>query len=152
MTAEDSFTVRFRTRSGVEGIVQQTAAAWGPMTNLTHVAGTRGSLWVDGTDVCIAGAAGSRRVAVPSDLQLPAVALPDAAADSRHRFTHLELGPYTQLCRAFRAAFEGKAYLGPAPATFADGVACMEVLDAIRQSSASGGAWTEVHELVDPPA
>ncbi len=33
-----------------------------------------------------------------------------------------------------------------APASFADGVACMEVLDAIRQSAASGGRTVGVSE------
>src|SRR5579862_1783263 len=28
--AEDSFVLRFRTRNGVEGVIQQTAGAWGP--------------------------------------------------------------------------------------------------------------------------
>ncbi|TML58820.1 MAG: Gfo/Idh/MocA family oxidoreductase, partial [Actinobacteria bacterium] len=32
--AEDSFTIRFRTVSGCEGVLQQSAGAWGPMTNV----------------------------------------------------------------------------------------------------------------------
>ncbi|MGZ8762483.1 MAG: Gfo/Idh/MocA family protein, partial [Acidimicrobiia bacterium] len=57
--AEDTFTVRFRLRSGVEGVTQQTAGAWGPMAGLTRVAGTTGTAWIDGDAAWIADAAGS---------------------------------------------------------------------------------------------
>jgi predicted dehydrogenase len=142
--ADDTFTVRFHTRAGVDGVLQQTAAAWGPMMNLTRVAGTEGTVWIDGEHVRVADAGGERAVDMPADLQLPPVAVPDSADDSRHRFTHLELAPYTQLCRSLRDAIEGHPATGPAPATFTDGVACMEVLDAIRRSSAAGGQWSPV--------
>ena len=74
-------------------------------------------------------------------------AAPPVSDDARHRFTHLELGPYTRLAQAFGAAIEGDAAVftgDPAPATFADGVATMAVLDAIRASAAAGGAWRSV--------
>jgi hypothetical protein len=44
------------------------------------------------------------------------------------------------LCEALRAAMEGRAPATAVPVpTFADGVACMEVLDAIRRSATNGG-------------
>jgi predicted dehydrogenase len=137
--AEDSFTVRFRLVSGVEGMLQQTAAAWGPSAGMTRVAGSRGTVWIDGVEPWLADADGMRRLEVPADLVLPGP--PGESDDLRHRFTHLELGPFTRLCEVLRAGVEG----GPLPdavpvPTFADGVAEMRVLDAIRASAADGGA------------
>lgn len=135
--AEDTFTVRFGLASGVEGVLHQTAAAWGPYAGLTRVTGTRGSVWIDGDVAWIADADGSRELPVPDDLTLPVP--PAESDDPRHRFTHLELGPFTRLCEALRAGVEGRPLPDAVPLpTFADGVASMRVLDAIRESAATG--------------
>jgi predicted dehydrogenase len=56
--------------------------------------------------------------------------------------TRMELPPYIMLTRAFRRAIEGEPESpGPRPATFADGLACMEVVEAVRRSAATGGNW-----------
>ena len=137
--AEDSFTVRFRLHSGLHGTLQQTAAAWGPYAGITRVAGTRGTAWVEGDEPWIADADGARRLDVPADLALPEA--PAESDDPRHRFTHLELGPFTRLCEVLRAGVEGRPLPDAVPVpTFADGVADMRVLDAIRQSAANRGA------------
>jgi predicted dehydrogenase len=139
--ADDTFTIRFRLRSGVDGVLQQTAAGWGPMRGLTTVAGTDGTLWIDGADAWIADRDGARRLEVPADLA-PAAEAGPGSDDPRHRFTHLELGPYTRLCEVLRAAVVGGEPYPDAVAvpTFADGLAEMQVLDAVRASSAAGGA------------
>lgn len=63
------------------------------------------------------------------------------AYDLLHSFG-IDFGPYVRLCEHFRARIEGTPPPpGPAPATFADGVANMAVLDAIRASDAAGGAF-----------
>ncbi|MEI8000672.1 MAG: Gfo/Idh/MocA family oxidoreductase [Actinomycetes bacterium] len=137
--AEDSFVVRFRLRSGVEGVLQQTAAAWGPYAGLTRVAGTDGTLWTEGDETFVADRAGTRRVEVPADLTPPSS--PSASDDLRHAFTHLELGPYTRLCEVLRAGVDGRPHGSPVPVpTFADGLAEMAVLDAVRASAAADGA------------
>ncbi len=137
--AEDTFVVRFRLRGGVDGVLAQTAGAWGPMTGVTRVVGTRASAWVDGSDAWLADATGTHHLDVPADLALPAP--PDESADPRHRFTHLELGPFTRLGEALRAGVEGRPATSPVPlATFADGVAAMRTMDAIRASAAADGA------------
>jgi predicted dehydrogenase len=137
--AEDTFTIRFRLASGVEGVLQQTAASWGPMAGITRVAGTHGTLWHEGATVMLADADGERELAVPDDLALPAPPL--ESDDPRHRFTHLELGPFTRLCEVLRAGVDGRAVTSPVPIpTFHDGVAEMRVLDAVRESSANDGA------------
>jgi predicted dehydrogenase len=130
--AEDSFVVRATMANGAEGVALQTAASWGA-AGLTVVAGTRGTLEIGSSGVWLTDADGRRLLeahepVTPSD-------------DPRERFTHLELGPYTKLCEALR----GLPSAVPPP-TFADGVACMRVLDAIRASAAAGGATVTVAE------
>jgi predicted dehydrogenase len=92
--AEDSFNVRFELASGLQGVILQTAAAWGPMVSVTRVVGSEGTLW-------------------------------------------LEKG------EAWLAAIEGRA-TEESFATFADGLATMEVIDAIRRSAAEGGELVRV--------
>jgi predicted dehydrogenase len=141
MTAEDSYTVHFRTRSGVEGVMQSSAGTWGPPVIMTRVSGTAGTLWTEGDTVWLADRNDVRRVDPPPDLL---VARPDpppadllvTAYDLMHS-TGIDVGPYTRLYQILRAAVGGeRTPIDPAPATFADGVADMEVMDAIRLSSA----------------
>jgi predicted dehydrogenase len=142
--AEDSFVIRLTMASGVEGLVQQTAASWVPsVIGFTAVAGTAGTLEVRDAAVWVSDRGGRRALAVPEDL---ALAAPDAASDDpRERFTHLELAPYTRLCEALLAGVRGEAIESPVPLpTFADGLAEMQVLDAIRESAARGGALVEL--------
>jgi predicted dehydrogenase len=48
----------------------------------------------------------------------------------------IDLSPYTRLFEILRARMQGREVApDPAPATFADGVAGMQVLDAIRRSA-----------------
>jgi len=139
--AEDSFTVRFRLASGLDGVLQQTAAAWGALAGVTRVAGTDGTVWIDGDEPWIADAGGVRRLRVPDDLALPAPAVGLPSDDPRHRFTHLELGPFTRLCEVLLAGVEGRTLPAGVPVpTFVDGLAAMRVLDAIRASATAAGA------------
>jgi predicted dehydrogenase len=142
--AEDSFVVRATSASGVDIVMQQTAASWTPgVSSLTVVAGTDGTLEVDAAGVWCSDRSGRSLLETPDDLVLPPS--PAASDDPRHRYTHLEVGPYTRLCEALRAGIEGND--GPTSVevpTFADGLACMRVLDAIRTSARAGGAVVTV--------
>ena len=62
-----------------------------------------------------------------------------------HMIAHgLDLPPYTRLAETFRDLIGGEPVPAePRPATFADGVAQMAVLDAIRQSAATR-TWVDV--------
>ena len=138
--AEDSFSVRMTLRGGAEVVIQQTAASWTPgVIGVSAVAGTDGTLEINADGVWCSDRSGRRLLDIPDDLALPVA--PGASDDPRHRYTHLELGPYTRLCEALRAGVEGRAieHAVTVP-TFADGLACMQVLDAIRTSAAAGGA------------
>jgi predicted dehydrogenase len=136
--AEDSYVLRFRLTNDVEGVLQQTAAAWGPSAGMTRVAGTEGTVWIEGGTVKIADRNGTRDLPIPADLVLPPP--PPQSDDPRQRFSILELGPYTRLCETLRAAMEGHSTSAVPVPTFVDGVACMQVVDAIRESAANGGA------------
>jgi predicted dehydrogenase len=124
--------------NGVEGVLQHTAGAWGPGAGITRVAGTEGTVWIEGGTVKIADRNGTRDLPVPADLVLPAP--PPPSDDQRHR-PGIELTAFTRLCEVLRAAVDGRTPSTAVPVpTFADGVACMEVLDAIRKSAREGGA------------
>jgi predicted dehydrogenase len=147
--AEDTFVFRFRLANGAEGVMQQTAAAWGPPLDIVRVVGTKATLWVEGNAVWMADRDGSRQIPVTQEFALPP--LPPLSDDPRRKtakwqmLTQIELPPYTRLCQAWRMMIDG----GRPPntvhvPTFADGVACMEVLDAIRSSAANGGSLVSV--------
>jgi predicted dehydrogenase len=143
--AEDSFVVRLTTGSGVEAVLQQTAASWTTgVAGMTLVAGTDGTLELTPEGVCVSDGSGRRVLPVPDDLALPATGASD---DPRHRYTHLELGPYTRLCEALLARMAGREPESPVPVpTFADGLACMHVLDAVRASAGSRGARVDIEQ------
>ena len=65
------------------------------------------------------------------------------AYDGLHAFG-IDMVPYTRLCETFRALIEQRPVPDdPRPATFADGLAAMRVLDAIRRS-AREQTWVEI--------
>jgi predicted dehydrogenase len=142
--ADDTFVVRVAMRSGAHGTLHQTAASWTPgVMGVSIVAGTHGTIEIVGDRAWCSDQAGRRALSVPPDLALPVA--PIESDDPRDRFTHLELGPYTRLCGALRAGVEGRAPDSAVPVpTFADGVAEMRVLDAIRHSAARNGAVVEI--------
>ncbi len=143
VTAEDSFTVRARMRNGCDVVLQQTAGAFGPAAGISRVTGSDGTVWIEGGRAWVADAAGARELEVPVDLRLP-TPLPASDAPG-HAYTHLEIGPYTRLCEAFRAGVEDRPTESAVPIpTFADGLADMQVLDAIRASAAADGARVSV--------
>jgi predicted dehydrogenase len=142
-TADDGFVVHFTMRSGAAGVMQSTAADRGPFLVETRVIGTRGTTWIDGLGdaVHVADADGTRRLEVPDDLITPPPAAPPRALVETTYETMtghgLDLGPYTRLAEHFYARIRGEAPpAGPEPATFADGLADMRVLDAMRRSAA----------------
>jgi len=141
---EDSYSMRFTMANGVEGSMQQTAGAWGPSATLWRCAGTKGTVWIENGKVFIADKDGTRELPVPADLELPP---PPAAADpnSSRRMSHFEIGPFTRFCEALHAGVEGRDVKSPVPVpTFRDGLASMQVLDAMRASAANGGELTSV--------
>jgi len=151
MTAEDSFVVHFRLRSGVVGVLQSSAADWGPYMIETRIAGSAGTAWIDGISagVWVSDATGTRRLPIGDDLPQPQRPEPLPAGVLHTAYDHmiahgLDLPPYTRLAEAFRDRILGRPVVDdPRPATFVDGVEGMAVLDAVRLS-ASEGRWVDV--------
>jgi predicted dehydrogenase len=147
--AEDAFLLRFTLTYGVEGVMAQTSGAWG-YADYNRIAGSRGMIWFDHGALHIHDGEGPREVPVPPDLVLPQ-APPIESDDPRFEgiewkmLYEIEVRPYIALCETFKAAIEGRTPKSPVkPATFADGLAEMQVLDAIRASAKAGGAVVEV--------
>jgi predicted dehydrogenase len=143
MSAEDGFVIQLRMRCGATGVLQSTSGDWGAPLVATRITGTRGSAWIDGVGsrVWLADRDGTRRVPAPDELRGGAPDPPPPAlletAYERMIAHGLDVAPYTRLAGAFRDAILGRVHDGPErPATFRDGVAMMEVLDAVRRSAA----------------
>ena len=142
---DDAFLVKFKLTNGAEGVLQQVGGSIGDDTHFFRVAGAEGTLWTEGARVMLDNGSGARELPVPDELQLPPS--PPLTADPRHQtadwqsMTPFEIATYTKLSSLFRRAIEGESVSGdPRPATFADGVACMKVIEAIRRSAADDGA------------
>jgi predicted dehydrogenase len=147
--AEDSLIIRFRLKNGTEGVIQQTSGAWGPFASLVRLAGTQGTIWLEGNKLMLADRDGHGELPIASDLQLPPP--PPESDDPRQQspewrmLASIELAPYMLLCQAFRAAIAGGPAPSPVvPANFADGVASMAVLDAIRESAETHGSVVNI--------
>jgi predicted dehydrogenase len=143
-SAEDAYLVHFECVDGTAGVMQSVAGDRGPMLFATRIAGTGGAAWCEGDRVHVADAAGTRELPLPPEL---AVAPPDPPPgdlivtpyDGLHSMG-IDMGPYTRLFEVFHGRIAGRdaGRLDPAPATFADGVASMAVLDAVRRSAREG--------------
>src|SRR4029079_12015981 len=132
-----------------------TPADRGPFLVETRVAGTEGAAWIEGvgTHVNVTDLNGTRPLEIPDDLRTLTPSAPpgDVLQTTYEQMTGhgLDLGPYTRLAEHFRARIDGNdPPAGPPPATFADGVADMAVLDAARRSVAEGRTVTIDDEQV----
>lgn len=146
--ADDSFSLSFVTRSGVEGVMQSSGAAWGKSLSIIRVAGDQGSAWIDDTTgagnveatagpVMVGDRNGVREIDVPAGLALPAV---PPALMRGHSVPH-----FAKLYDVLRDEIGGHPLTGwPRPATFADGIREMTVLETARASARQGGRWLEV--------
>jgi predicted dehydrogenase len=138
-TADDGYTIHFRTKTGVDGILQSSAGCWGPPVVCSKVYGSQGTLSIEGNNVRIDGASGTRILDVPEDLKNPAPEPPSAdlmvtAYDHLHA-AGFDLAPYTKLCATMRDRILGREVPpDPSPGTFVDGVAGQAILDAVRLS------------------
>lgn len=140
-SAEDAYTIHFRTASGCDGVLQSTAGAWGPMIINARFAGPQGTLWIEGDNVKVADSSGTRTLEIPKDLEtLPPESPPAEFMKTAYDHLHLagfDLGPYTKIFAYMRDTILGKhVATDPAPATFADGLKCQEIIDAVRKSDA----------------
>lgn len=147
-TADDTYTICFRTVNGCDGVLQSSVGAWGPFVSTSRISGPKGTLWIEGDQVSIADANGVKELDVPDDLRNPDPSPPDrdllvTTYDMLHSMG-TDMGPFTKLFTHMRDQIEGRPVAAdPAPGTFADGVALQRILDAIRRSSA-GHTWEKL--------
>ncbi|MCB0996175.1 MAG: Gfo/Idh/MocA family oxidoreductase [Acidimicrobiales bacterium] len=149
MTADDTYSVLMRLDNDATVLMHSTCASRGPFLVNTRVVGMAGTAWVDGPQVSVDTGRGVQLIPMPDDLPLVAPDPPPAellhtAYDMWHSMG-IDLAPYTRLyARLIDLVAGNDVPDDPPAATFADGVAGQAVLDAIRASSADGGAWTPV--------
>lgn len=144
-SADDGFLVHFVMESGAVGTMQSTPSDYGPLLIETRVVGSQGTAWLEGVGATVktADAGATRTLDVPDDLTVSAALAPPPKLlqTEYERMTGhgLDLGPYTRLAEHFLARIRGTAPPpGPTPATFADGVTDLVVLDAMRRSATEG--------------
>ena len=134
--ADDSFVVRLRTVSGVEGVVQQSATSQAG-AGLTVIDG-EGTVGIDRGVSWIADGDGRRALDVPTDLELAAIGGGQGDVTGLTRFEH---GPVTSACarRFARASRVSCAQRCPWPRSSTGRRPC-RVIDAIRASASHDGA------------
>jgi len=149
--ADDSYSLHFSATSGATGTLTESGASWLPESiGSTVVVGTDGIVTISGSDVVVATATG-RRVVEPA----PDVGPEPAAGDSDDyltRLSSLELTPYSRLAGVFMSAINGtEPTTDILPATFADGLAEMAVIDAVQRSASDGGSLQRVESNATNP-
>jgi predicted dehydrogenase len=145
--ADDTFQAELTMASGCRVLIQQTSASWGNAGGITAVAGTSGTLWVAGGDVWRADRTGTRVEPMPADLEAAlAVPEPDPAGPARG----MEFLPFVRMARYLKQRIiEPGSSPAPAGATFEDGVAVMDIVDALKLSSHRGGMVLDVATPAD---
>ncbi|GAA3257296.1 Gfo/Idh/MocA family protein [Dactylosporangium siamense] len=132
--ADDGYGVLLRTASGAVGIIQECAAVWGPPVEVTRVAGTAGTVSIVDGRALLETADGTRDLsAAPSQ--------PDTT-DSSRPWTAAEIAAYTGLAGWLYRHLEDGSTGEQRPATFADGLAVLRVVEAIQVSAEQGHAVT----------
>lgn len=149
MTADDTYTVMMRLDNGATVLLHSSCAIAGPFVMVTKITGDRGTAWLEGDELWIDDGSGAKAMPLPDDLPVVAPVPPpgdllQTAYDGLHSMG-IDLEPYTRLYTRLRDQLRGLDVPDdPVAATFADGLACQRVLDAIRHSSHNDGAWTPV--------
>ncbi len=134
--ADDGYGVLLRTAAGAVGILQECAAVWGAPVEVTRVAGTAGTVSiVDGR---------ARLETAEGTQDLSAAPAPPEDPDSTRPWTAAEIAAYTGLAGWLRRRLDdGTADTGgQRPATFADGLAVLRVIEAIQVSAEQRHAVT----------
>lgn len=149
MTADDTYSAHLRLANGATVWIHGSCATRGQFVMTTKVVGSGGAAWVQGADVWVDTGGEPAQLPMPADLPAAAPEPPPAelirdAYDAWHSMG-IDLAPYTRLYEVLAARIDGRDVpADPVPATFADGVACQAVMDAIHRSSDAGGRWIDL--------
>ena len=142
-SADDTFAMLVRLRSGAQAVLHQSAAVLGPRFQALRVSGSEGTAWLDEdwTLWRVDRRGEPSRVEPPADLRLPDVEIPAHAGP----FAQRELPSFVRLAEAFGDAIGGRRRPddAPSPAAFDDGLACQRLMDAARDASRRG-VWIDI--------
>lgn len=156
MTSDDSYAFTFVMENGAQGAMTGTARSWEPFAS-TRITGATGGLslgWMP--DVIKSDATGITPVDVPVDLVEELRGGGPMVDTPTESLPEMEQTPYVQthstdygfaemvgLTSAFRSWIENPAYCNPAIATFEDGLAHVQVIDAVERSRKEG-RWIDI--------
>jgi predicted dehydrogenase len=142
-SADDTFALLLRMRSGARSVLCQSAAVFGPRLQAFRLAGSEASAWLDEEWVLWrADRTGTpERVDIPDDLRSPEVEIPPHAGP----FAGREFPSFVRLAGAFGDAIAGAPPADGAPvlASFEDGLAAQALADAARDASRTG-TWVKI--------
>ena len=156
MTSDDSYAFAFVMDNGAQGAMTGTCRTWEPFAS-TRITGSDAGISTGWTyDVVKSTAAGSAPVEAPEDLLLELRGGGPAVDAPQESLPQLEETPYVQthssdygfaemvgLTSAFASWMRDPAYRNPAIATFADGLAHVQVIDAVERSHKEG-RWIDL--------
>lgn len=156
MNADDGYSVLFRLRNGLEGVMQGSCRAW-DFVNVMRISGADATASVEldpqtfGPVLWIADRNGKRAVPPPADIAIPSALdmLPSSADTLAYDAVHNMVSgspEYIMQAAAFRDAISGREAGTVTPANFGDGVAHMMVIEAIEES-ARERRWVHVGPL-----
>ena len=146
-TAEDSFSIHFRTAKGTGGVIQSSISDMGPMLFGARVAGTKGALRLEGQSVFVTDASGDRELTPGPELVHEMPASPTDLVRTTYDAlcaSATAIAPYTRLYQNVRERMGGSEPSHPTrAATFEDGVIGQRLLGAVRESDRRG-TWVEI--------
>jgi predicted dehydrogenase len=142
--ADDGFNALFKTASGAS-VTMRSCARSHAFAATTMVIGSDATAVLENDAVTLHNAEGGQLLEVPKTLEvLPPNPPPTEGLETAYELGHTtgtDFGPFTRLGEVMLGLIEGRDVSAwPAPATFRDGLACQRVMDAMRRSSARGGA------------
>ena len=142
--ADEGFNALFKTSSGASVTMRSCARSFA-ISGATLVVGSEATAVLQGDEVTLHSASGAEKLELPKEFEvLPPKPPPTEGLKTSYEMGHTlgtDFGPYTRLGEVMLGLIEQRdVSLWPTPATFRDGLACQRVSDAIRSSSARGGA------------
>ena len=156
MTSDDSYAASFVLRSGVQGVMAGSCRAWDAFAS-TRIIGSEATLNQTYGGVSLIDAQGEQAPELSSELAEALRGGGPAVSGPQEKLPTMDETQYVQahssdygfpeqvgLCSAFASWIRNPAYRNPAIATFADGVAHVEVIAAVERSEVER-RWIELN-------
>jgi predicted dehydrogenase len=155
MSADDGYVFAFLLKNGMQGVMTGSCRSWAYDVQ-TRVLGSDATAVIEG--VSLYRYDNNGKSLIEADADVLAMLDPGIARDSRpaeglpptgegvYAEIHAHDGSYieqTALCAAFKRRILDRGYDNPALATFKDGFAAMQVIEAVERSQREG-KWVEL--------